>query len=440
MVQTLQAGTLLLAYALLCYWCLFRHRSAVAGSVGSTRLLAYASQSGEARAVASRYAEVLERQGPVTLLSLNDVRTEHLQAAHLVLFFTSTYGEGEPPDNALRFSRRFLHADSTVDLSHLHTAVLAFGDSDYQHFCAFGLSLAADLQARGAQPMFDPVTVDRLDPVALAQWHAQLQSVSVIDDDEEMLQAEQTPALIFSLAERRCLNTGSPGSPVYHLRLRPESDADWQAGDIAELQLPGGELTREYSIASLPDSGALELVVRQVQKPDGSLGLGSGWLTSTLLENEQLSLRVRRNPAFHAPPADQPMILIGNGTGIAGLRAHLQQRVRSGATDNWLIFGERTQAHDRLFDSDLSQWQQQQFLPRLDRVYSRDGNDQRYVQDVLALHGEELLAWLARDAAIYICGSLEGMAPAVHRILLDMLGEQGLEDLTLAGRYRRDVY
>ena len=40
---------------------------------------------------------------------------------------------------------------------------------------------------------------------------------------------------------------------------------------------------------------------------------------------------------FIAPP----LILVGNGTGLAGLRAHLHARVAAGARRNWLLFGER---------------------------------------------------------------------------------------------------
>ena len=62
---------------------------------------------------------------------------------------------------------------------------------------------------------------------------------------------------------------------------------------------------REYSIASLPDSGRMELVVRKAVKDDGSLGLGSGWLTETGAVGGVIKLRLRPNPNFQ-PPADGP--------------------------------------------------------------------------------------------------------------------------------------
>ena len=49
-------------------------------------------------------------------------------------------------------------------------------------------------------------------------------------------------------------------------------------------------------------------------------------------------------------------------------------------------------------------------------------------------------AWVAQGAAIYICGSLEGMAAGVDEALASALGREALDDLATAGRYRRDVY
>jgi sulfite reductase (NADPH) flavoprotein alpha-component len=43
-------------------------------------------------------------------------------------------------------------------------------------------------------------------------------------------------------------------------------------------------------------------------------------------------------------------------------------------------------------------------------------------------------------AAIYVCGSLQGMAAEVDQALRDILGEADLRALADEGRYRRDVY
>ncbi|HLU92194.1 MAG TPA: sulfite reductase subunit alpha, partial [Pedomonas sp.] len=238
------------------------------------------------------------------------------------------------------------------------------------------------------------------------------------------------------------------GGPVYLLRLRASAPgATWQAGDIAEIELPGlaDDATghpphRSYSIASLPEDGALDLIVRQVRHDNGQLGAGSGWLTHHAPVGATVPLRIRRNSSFHPPEAPRPLILIGNGTGLAGLRAHLKAQAARGQTRNWLIFGERNRAHDFLLREEIEGWQASGVLERLDLAFSRDQNARLYVQHRL-LEARHLVAeWAAQGAAIYVCGSAEGMAGGVHDALVDILGPAQMEQLTERGLYRRDVY
>lgn len=98
---------------------------------------------------------------------------------------------------------------------------------------------------------------------------------------------------------------------------------------------------REYSIASIMQSGSLDLVVRQ-EITAQDFDLGSGLLIAYTSLGTEIKARVSVNPAFHSiKDIQQPIILIGNSSGIAGLVAHLQQRAVCGATQNWLIFSER---------------------------------------------------------------------------------------------------
>jgi len=204
---------------------------------------------------------------------------------------------------------------------------------------------------------------------------------------------------------------------------------------------------REYSIASLMEDGALELIVRQEQHPDGTLGLASGWLTEyarspdTLTDRSDIiHAKVKRNSNFHAPQDNRPVILIGNGVGLAGLRSILKARVQAGHTRNWLLFGERNRAHDFYCQSELLAWQTGGHLPHLDLAFSRDQTEKIYVQDVLRGQSKRLQQWVAQGAAIYLCGSLQGMADGVDKVLREVLGDAQIDQLVQDGRYRRDVF
>jgi sulfite reductase (NADPH) flavoprotein alpha-component len=79
-------------------------------------------------------------------------------------------------------------------------------------------------------------------------------------------------------------------------------------------------------------------------------------------------------------------------------------------------------------------------LQRLDLAFSRDQEQRIYVQDVLCSKAEELSKWVEQGAVIYVCGSIEGMATGVDQALIEILGEEHVDALRQAGRYRRDVY
>jgi sulfite reductase (NADPH) flavoprotein alpha-component len=198
--------------------------------------------------------------------------------------------------------------------------------------------------------------------------------------------------------------------------------------------------TREYSIASLPSDGALHILVRQSRRTDGSLGLASGWLTERAAIGSEIQLRIRRNSNFHAPADARPLILIGNGTGIAGLRSHLKARERAGAHRNWLIFGERNAQYDSFYREDIARWQRAGVLTRTDLAFSRDQPERIYVQHLIQRAERSVRDWVAEGAAIYVCGSAAGMSPAVEEALTAALGRDLFEQLIAERRFRRDVY
>jgi sulfite reductase (NADPH) flavoprotein alpha-component len=183
------------------------------------------------------------------------------------------------------------------------------------------------------------------------------------------------------------------------------------------------------------------LLVRQEQHPDGRLGAASGLLTSTLRLGDTVQLQLRAHRNFRlGENLERPLLLIGNGTGLAGLRGHLRARAAQGRHDNWLVFGERNAQHDFLCRAEIEAWQQAGVLQRLDMVFSRDQAERLYVQHRLLQRHDEVRDWIARGAAIYVCGSLQGMASGVDAALRQIAGDALMRELAAAGRYRRDVY
>ncbi|MBB1601802.1 oxidoreductase [Variovorax sp. UMC13] len=447
LVRALAAGLMLLAYAAMCLaiWRRERRRRAADARAASALagdgqqppvLVLFASQTGQAEAIAWQTGRALHAQGtPARVMSLNDLDAPTLHAAQQALFVASTYGEGDAPDGASLFTETLM--GTAPALPALRYALLALGDRQYAHFCGFARALDDWLQSCGAVPLAPRIEVDNGDPAALAEWHAQWGGGALEATEDEAFAPWQ-------LVSRTLLNAGSEGGPVFHLGLRPPAGVamQWQSGDLAQVALaddPGRP--RDYSIASLAADGELQLLVRQECHPDGTLGKASGLLTSTLALGDSVALRVRAHRNFRLDDnAGRPLILIGNGTGLAGLRSHLRARARAGQHDNWLLFGERQAAHDQLYRDELDAWKSEGVLQRLDRVFSRDQAERLYVQHRLLQASDAVQAWLARGAAVYVCGSLQGMAGGVDAALRQIAGDATVRELTASGRYRRDVY
>lgn len=452
-------------------------------------LVAWASQTGFACDLAQRTADALRASGlPVRVRAIDRLDAATLAASQQALFIASTTGEGDAPDHAAAFVQGLMA--SALSLSHLQYGVLALGDRSYQHYCAFGHRLDDWLRQRGAHRLFDTLEVDNADPATLRHWKELL---GQLGGDASAIPDWTAPQYQrWRLQQRRLLNPGSVGAGVHLLSLVPADGAlpAWEAGDIAEIgprnapqrveqwlaahsldgdamvagqplrewlsrsHLPGGASAdpaalvaaleplphRAYSIASVPADGDLQLLLRLQRQPDGTPGLGSGWLCEHAVVGSSIDLRLRANPAFHPPAPTQPLVLVGNGTGIAGLRAQLRARIEAGARRNWLVFGERNAAHDFHFGDELRQWQADGWIERLDVVFSRDGDERRYVQHALAAASDTLRQWVDDGATVMVCGSLQGMAPGVDAVIEQTLGVAGKEQLILQGRYRRDVY
>jgi len=202
---------------------------------------------------------------------------------------------------------------------------------------------------------------------------------------------------------------------------------------------------RYYTIASsssvYPGTIHVTASVAATERPDGSV-LG-GVCTSYLAGGPESCRVFVRASAFRLPedPAI-PIIMIGPGTGVAPMRALLQERRHMRSIyltpegKNTLYFGCRDRRLDYLYRDEFEAAHADGTLDVLRTAFSREVPDKKvYVQHLLAEDGVEV--WQAieeEEAYVYVCGGV-AMGRDVVRTLGEIVRGQGGKNEEEAATY-----
>nr|WP_305908349.1 flavodoxin domain-containing protein [Methylomarinum sp. Ch1-1]MDP4521174.1 flavodoxin domain-containing protein [Methylomarinum sp. Ch1-1] len=103
----------------------------------------YGSQTGNSESVAEDVAAAAKSHGLVPLVkSMDEIDIAQLAQMEYVLIVTSTYGEGEMPDNA-QILWEDVSADDAPSMEQIKYSVLALGDTSYDQFCQAGIRMGS---------------------------------------------------------------------------------------------------------------------------------------------------------------------------------------------------------------------------------------------------------------------------------------------------------
>jgi thiamine biosynthesis lipoprotein len=213
------------------------------------------------------------------------------------------------------------------------------------------------------------------------------------------------------IAERELLNPAARARRLYRLRWRPRT---------ARCR-PGKPATSPRSAAPAdPSPARIFDRLDSFRRPAGAAGApaaarrrqpgaASGWLCEQALRGDDAPAAARASRFRLGDNAQRPLILIGNGSGLAGLRGLLRARASQGGRDNWLLFGERNAA--RLPAARRAGgWQRDRLAGKAGPgVFARPGRAPATCR-IACRAGRCGARMDRRGAAIYVCGSLEGMA------------------------------
>jgi sulfite reductase (NADPH) flavoprotein alpha-component len=114
-------------------------------------LVLFGSQTGSAESLAKYVAKEAQQRGfAPKVLALNDYEKANLSSGGKTVIITSTWGDGDPPDNAVNFWS-WISAETAPRLDNLNFAVLGLGDRNYSDFCGASKKFDLRLEALGAK-------------------------------------------------------------------------------------------------------------------------------------------------------------------------------------------------------------------------------------------------------------------------------------------------
>ena len=141
-----------------------------------TLTVLWASQTGNAEALAEGFTKRLRDAGiAVESSAMADFPINKLGSRQTLALISSTFGDGDPPDNGESFWRSLNHADTCLES--VNYAVLALGDPNYDRFCQHGKHLDQRLLELGATRLLERVDCDTEFEDRADAWLTQLQQI-----------------------------------------------------------------------------------------------------------------------------------------------------------------------------------------------------------------------------------------------------------------------
>jgi phenol hydroxylase P5 protein len=213
------------------------------------------------------------------------------------------------------------------------------------HACGHGLCGTCKVSVEdgevdhGAANPFALMDFERDDGKTLACC-ATLQSDTTIEADiDEDPDAEIIPVQDFQTTVSRIVDLTPTIKAIY---LKLDKHLHFQAGQYVQVQIPGVEGGRAFSIANTPkqvkETGEVELNVRILKD-----GKATTWLHQQLKTGDKLKISGPYGRFLVRQSAQQPMIFMAGGSGLSSPRSMILDLIDSGSTQPMtLVYGQRT--------------------------------------------------------------------------------------------------
>jgi len=211
----------------------------------------FGSQTGTAETLAKQVAKAaIAKQFVANIVDMAQVTADTFLNAKQLLVITSTYGDGEPPDNA-RDLWDALSQESFPALPAIPFSVFALGDTSYEQFCKFGKDIDERLAALGAKRIYERSDADTDYEQTFQTWCSgaigalasvageggfiePAQSAATVPmsttDSEEKKYSKKKPFLA-KLVENRLLSRAGSEKEVRHFTIGLDASITYEPGD-----------------------------------------------------------------------------------------------------------------------------------------------------------------------------------------------------------------
>ncbi|PIE45752.1 MAG: sulfite reductase subunit alpha [Gammaproteobacteria bacterium] len=215
-------------------------------NIGLPLAILYGSQTGNAESVAYACAEMAKNYGlTAQVIDMGDIEVDDLSAIERLLIVTSTYGEGEMPDNAESLWQA-ISADDALKLPQTFFSVLALGDTAYDEFCEAGKLWDERLEQLGAKRIAERVDCDVDFEDDAEAWSANVLPIISQKGSQKLAEAPQKQTakvqsqytrknpLLATLITKKTLTSDQSGKEIVHY--------EFDLGDSGETYQVGGML------------------------------------------------------------------------------------------------------------------------------------------------------------------------------------------------------